>query len=138
MNNASSKLTLSEFLRGYAPLGLTGLVGWTIGCIIQHRVDATSLIGLALILVGGPLLFWICVSAAFYFIETRPRRRLHKAVAALSTLTPEEVKAGLRAHLLANGYTEVIDYGTTTTVEYRKLPPLGEEGDRWLPAKPAS
>ena len=138
MNNASSKLTLRECLRGYAPLGLTGLVGWTVGCIIQHRVDASSLIGLALILVGGPLLFWICVSAAMYFLEIRPRRRLHKAMAALSTMTPEEIADGLRLHLLADGYTEVIDYGTTTTVEYRKLPPLGEEGDQWLPARPAS
>lgn len=138
MSNTSSKLTLREFLRGYAPLGLTGLAGWTIGCIIQHRIDASSLIGLALILVGCPLFFWGGVSITYYFIEIRPRRQLSKAVAALSTLTPEEIAAGLRAHLLANGYTEVIDYGTTTAVEYRKLPPLGEEGGQWLSAKPAS
>lgn len=68
------------------------------------------------------------------WFETRRRRRLSKALASLarlSLLTPEEIKTLLRAHLLADGYTEVVDYGTTTNVEYRKLPPLVENKENW-------
>lgn len=68
---------------------------------------------------------------ALSWFETRRRRRLSKAVARLSLLTPEEIKTLLRAHLLADGYTEVVDYGTTTNVEYRKLPPLVENKENW-------
>jgi hypothetical protein len=132
MSNASSKLTIGEFLRGYAPIGIVSLIFWTIGSVQQHRINWA---GAAILFVGWPLVFWVGASITTYFIR---RHELHQAVATLSILSSEEIAALLRTQLLANGYTEVIDYGTTTTVEYRKLPPLGEEGDQWLPARPAS